>query len=750
MFPTIPLDQQQILLTLAAKQGFLHARQLPSANGQTDRARHFFAPLLAGQVEALPAIHPVPFDPVDQDLDEAQLAAVARALHTPDVALIVGLPGTGKSRTVAELIRQATRRGQRVLFCSPLPAGIDAVLARLDGDSHALPLRGLSRDEIGESLPPVCEKMTFAAYTDRLGPQAVAHAQRSAADFAAVVMNLGQADAALSRLAELAERRGEIAARIAELEAASKQQPLEMRRLADAPDSEGPLVDKLHEQGRAFVAELERFTADKGQAEAACQRLEGEAAELASRLAELQGLASARHHWKVLSGQFWKSLKSGDVAGQIAEVQARLNAARAARAEEAAKRDLFEQQTRQIELNWQAERGRLIEQEIARRQAGYADQKAALLREDGELDDKCQQIGRDLGGLALPVGADLSAARTAVQQQLTEAQRDGALARRWIECLQENLACLPARLLESVNVAAATPAGLNSDEQLGELIRRGPFDLLILDDAHRLGEADLFSLSRLAERRVLVGEPLPDASSEPERADSRSSNRGHGSGRSGTATLARPRPKTVSARAGVLPRLWQQLHCDIWRSETGRVVCQLRPLTPADRAHLECESVADCPEVELHIFAPAVGEPTLSEVLFPAALSIEQAKLFLYRELNELPIPAAAASWEESLPAGRTGCARPGHQGPSNWNRGYTSRSANAAPAGRRSSLNSIVRPGRATGPNPGLASTCASTMPVAQPASMCRTARAGVGELRFRPLLRRGVRNARIRPDTI
>src|SRR5439155_23263845 len=108
----------------------------------------------------LPPVVLTAFDPVDTALTEEQRAAVAKALDTPDVCLIRGLPGTGKSRVIAEIARQAARRGLRVLLTAPTPAALDVVLDRLTDDSHVLPLRVLGRDEKGEALSPAAAKAT--------------------------------------------------------------------------------------------------------------------------------------------------------------------------------------------------------------------------------------------------------------------------------------------------------------------------------------------------------------------------------------------------------------------------------------------------------------------------------------------------------------------------------------------------------------------------------------------------------------
>jgi MoxR-like ATPase len=58
-----------------------------------------------------------PVTPFRPGLNESQLSAIAVALASQDVCLIHGPPGTGKTTTVVELIRQAVARGERV--CGP-------------------------------------------------------------------------------------------------------------------------------------------------------------------------------------------------------------------------------------------------------------------------------------------------------------------------------------------------------------------------------------------------------------------------------------------------------------------------------------------------------------------------------------------------------------------------------------------------------------------------------------------------------
>ncbi|KAJ2309540.1 hypothetical protein H4R23_003297 [Coemansia sp. Cherry 401B] len=70
---------------------------------------------------------------VDGALDASQRHAVALAVRARDAALIHGPPGTGKTQTVAEAVRQLCLRGLRVLACAPSNVAVDNLAERLGG-----------------------------------------------------------------------------------------------------------------------------------------------------------------------------------------------------------------------------------------------------------------------------------------------------------------------------------------------------------------------------------------------------------------------------------------------------------------------------------------------------------------------------------------------------------------------------------------------------------------------------------------
>lgn len=82
--------------------------------------------------EREPRFGPIkPFESCSDSLNEPQRAAIELALAAEDVAVIHGPPGTGKTTTVVEFIRQAIQRGQKVLACAPSNLAVDNLCERL-------------------------------------------------------------------------------------------------------------------------------------------------------------------------------------------------------------------------------------------------------------------------------------------------------------------------------------------------------------------------------------------------------------------------------------------------------------------------------------------------------------------------------------------------------------------------------------------------------------------------------------------
>ena len=76
----------------------------------------------------------------DATLNESQKRAVRFALASPEVSLIHGPPGTGKTYTLIELILQLLKQGLRVLVCGPSNISVDNIVERISATSPSTPI----------------------------------------------------------------------------------------------------------------------------------------------------------------------------------------------------------------------------------------------------------------------------------------------------------------------------------------------------------------------------------------------------------------------------------------------------------------------------------------------------------------------------------------------------------------------------------------------------------------------------------
>jgi len=67
-------------------------------------------------------------------LNPSQLSAMEKVLSAEDYALILGMPGTGKTTVIAALIKEIVARGKTVLLTSYTHSAVDTILMKLTGD----------------------------------------------------------------------------------------------------------------------------------------------------------------------------------------------------------------------------------------------------------------------------------------------------------------------------------------------------------------------------------------------------------------------------------------------------------------------------------------------------------------------------------------------------------------------------------------------------------------------------------------
>jgi len=123
--PTFRLDVASDEIARQRQLGAL-SQAKNAQRGRLMQLRDVLLGVRPAKFEALKSI-----TPLDEGLNASQSEAVEFALSAGDVAIIHGPPGTGKTTTVVELIRQAAARGEKVLACAPSNLAVDNLLERL-------------------------------------------------------------------------------------------------------------------------------------------------------------------------------------------------------------------------------------------------------------------------------------------------------------------------------------------------------------------------------------------------------------------------------------------------------------------------------------------------------------------------------------------------------------------------------------------------------------------------------------------
>ncbi|KAI9599086.1 P-loop containing nucleoside triphosphate hydrolase protein [Syncephalis fuscata] len=90
---------------------------------------------------------------LDSSLNKSQRAAVELAISADNLALVHGPPGTGKTYTLTEIIRQFVMRKKRVLVCGPSNISVDNLAERLA--PHGIPMIRLGHP--ARALPSIVE-----------------------------------------------------------------------------------------------------------------------------------------------------------------------------------------------------------------------------------------------------------------------------------------------------------------------------------------------------------------------------------------------------------------------------------------------------------------------------------------------------------------------------------------------------------------------------------------------------------------
>jgi hypothetical protein len=629
--------QQQAALLRAMRQGIVYAHQLEPPASSSTPVRSLLSSLLNGQVKELAPLYPPALEYHDGELDQTQREAVARAVATPDVCLIQGFPGTGKSRLLAEILVQAAQRGERILFLAPTTAALDSVLERLSRHPAVCPIRCLSAEENPADLPPAIARLTLPERL-RHYREATLPAARAARDVAIQTLQIRAREQAYwPRLQILAEQHEQLAERLGSLNqrrdgVAAEVERLEPNAVFGEPwrvceRARREALECIDGQLAGLQAELETTSAKQTQLDHAWQAI--------------RPLAEARQGRRLWTGAWWRALFRSGLKEQVHDLETRRTELHGARQRLEKELATLRHERGEIESRYVAECRRLQDEEIARRRAVLDDEIASVTREQDALGEQWRNLCAALPGDAIPTAFSrqaVAAGRAAWERGREQDTQRAAAAEQWLETVEEGVQALPEKLAGCANVIAATTNALLGD--LSDNHRLGPvFDLLIMEQAHQVAEPAFADAAGRARRWVLVGEPHEPAA---------------------LATATHPSLASPARRRSPGPsffqRLWQNLHIDpyrlpfAWVRRHDRLLCRLRPFSDGHEKWIETEPVIDRPDIELRILAIPRQEPRIVEVLFPDCMDIREAKQFIFRELEELAVQTLGRSlcWFES------------------------------------------------------------------------------------------------------
>jgi DNA polymerase III delta prime subunit len=405
-------------------------------------------------------VQPIPPSSAEatEALDEDQLAAFRKALHVPDMLLVLGPPGTGKTRTISQIAGACARRGERVLVTSHTHRAVDNVLGRLPRDLVAIRV-GAEESVTDEGRAYLLERQAsdliqrvdiaisraLPAYED------VAHAVRWAE--------------------ELDHRAGELAS----IEEAGARADAELRAARAAAG--GPLQ-----------ARIDGLKSDLDDCRREMTRSEG----LIDRFSARRDLLAARARWPV----------TGPLFGFLQRRHARRFEAESQRSH-----DITEAAERIRSENGHAER----ELDAVTRDDPAVAAARAAVEENTRQQDRCQAEIRKAAHAVVtavrPIAPaldenDIPKLRSLLAEWLPLLATRGELLAEWREQALADTDQLSPELIRYADVVAATCIGTASRPELVGV----DVDVAIVDEAGQIGLTNAIVPLVRAKRAVLVGD----------------------------------------------------------------------------------------------------------------------------------------------------------------------------------------------------------------------------------------------------
>jgi len=424
--------------------------------------------LLAAIVDGVQ--HPYQPDPHAQPcepLDEDQLGAFRRALTVPDQLLVLGPPGTGKTRTITQIAIEAAARRQRVLITSHTNRAVDNVLEKLPGSVLAI--------RIGneDTMTGRARRYMLEAQVDTLREDILA---ATAAEHSRLAIFSGPEPVPARFLAHLDVQLGHAASAEAEL-----------RRLTTASQA---VVNRVTAPLRPQLAAAETALA---QAQAHANRAVAVAQFAWTQLTDSEAKAQAGalafvHRW--IARRRRQRWQERDAAARVAGT-------RAAAADED-----------HGELRAHVDALIAGDSETHRIEAARTATTSSLMAASSEVADMADQLRSSGVGRHLPAltsSADVTAwqgYREAVAQELALLRCRAGLLAEWRGRVDDAASAMQREMVRYAEIVAATCIGTATSGLLDNV----EFDLAIVDEAGQISTPNLLVPLIRARRSVLVGD----------------------------------------------------------------------------------------------------------------------------------------------------------------------------------------------------------------------------------------------------